>query len=143
MNKMIYIVAVGMLGSLLFGCASAAATNEVMVEVNEQGYQPLEVTVVVGKDTRLTLRNTSTEEHELGIHEIPLATRGGGDNMAGHNMDGTSDAMATPLQLHIVTAAGANTSLDFTPTKVGKYEFRCQIEGHSEIGTLVVARSTE
>lgn len=143
MKKALHIVRLGVVGLLLLGCASAAQTNEVIIEVNEQGYLPNEVTVFVGKDTRLTLSNVGTEEHDLGIVEIPLVTRGGGDSMAGHNMDDMSGSMTTPLQLHIVSEEGASNSLDITPAMTGEYEFRCQIAGHSEVGTLVVAESTE
>lgn len=132
------------MGLLLLGCGRAAEPNEIVVEVSEQGYLPSEVTVPVGKATRLTLSNVGAEEHDLGIVEIPLVTRGGGGGMANMpGMSGTGSEMATPLQLHVVTAAGASNSLDITPTKVGEYEFRCQIDGHSEAGTLVVTRSAE
>ena len=67
MKKALHIVRLGVVGLLLLGCASAAQTNEVIIEVNEQGYLPNEVTVFVGKDTRLTLSNVGTEEHDLGI----------------------------------------------------------------------------
>lgn len=141
MKKVFHFRLLGVLGLLLLGCAGAVEVNEVVVEVSEQGYLPAKVTVLVGKSARLTLRNTGTEEHDLGIPEIPLVSRGKGDPMAG--MAGMSSEMATPLQLHVVSASGAVNSVDVTPTKIGEYEFRCQIAGHSEIGTLIVARSVE
>jgi uncharacterized cupredoxin-like copper-binding protein len=142
MKRVLHVGLLGVLSLLLLGCGSAAEANEVIIEVSEQGYLPDEVNVVVGEDARLTLRNVGTEDHDLGIVEIPLVTRGGGST-AGHNMDDMNGEMATPLQLHIVAGVGASTSLDFTPSKTGEYEFRCQIPGHSETGTLIVAMDAE
>jgi uncharacterized cupredoxin-like copper-binding protein len=141
MQRFFFLALLAVLGTLLLACAGAVETTEVVVEVSEQGYAPNRVTVTVGQETKLTLRNLDGTEHDLGIREIPIVTRGGSDSMAGHNMPGMSGEMAVPLQLHIVTPPEATNSLEFTPSKLGEYEFQCQIAGHTEAGTLVVVRS--
>lgn len=128
---------------LLAACTSLGAgrTAEVTVEVSDGGYQPATIEMAAGETAKLTLKNSGIVEHQLGIAEIPLVTQGGG--MAGHNMagmDGTMAPEAEQLQVHLVAAPGATTSLDLTPTQAGEYAFRCVAPGHTEQGTLVVTR---
>lgn len=97
--------------------------------------------MAAGETAKLPLKNSGSVEHQLGIAEIPLVTQGGG--MAGHNMagmDGTMAPEAEQLQVHLVAALGATTSLELTPTQAGEYAFRCVAPGHTEQGTLVVTR---
>lgn len=130
-----------LLGLLLVACAGTAAPQEVTVEVDDAGYAPDRVTVVVGQETKLTLRNIGTDEHDLGIDEIALVTRGEDNGMPGHNMEAMTGETGEPLQLHVLAAAGSSSSLEITPTKLGEYEFRCRIANHKEVGMLVVTRA--
>ena len=119
---------------LLAACASGNPVNTVVVEVKDTDYTPALLEVPAGEAVKLTLKNTGTQEHQLGIQEIGLMTSGGG--MSG--MSGTMDNMREPLQLHIVAAAGAQNTLEFTPTKPDRYAFFCPVLGHTERGMLIV-----
>jgi uncharacterized cupredoxin-like copper-binding protein len=49
--------------------------------------------------------------------------------------------MTETPDLHLPVAMGTTSSLEFTPTKPGTYEFECTVPGHKEAGmrgTLVV-----
>ena len=134
LSGMLVLVALG-----LPACSRANPVTDVVVTVTETRYTPATLEVPAGETVRLTLQNTGLQEHQVGIQEIALMTRGDGmGNMAG--MDGMSDDMAgmDELQLHIVAGAGAQTTLAFTPTKPDQYEFFCPLPGHSERGTLIV-----
>jgi hypothetical protein len=77
---------------------------------------------------------------QWAIQTLPMVVQGKADPMAGHNMAGMSEAgMGSALpQLHIVTPAGEQARLTFTPAKSGEYPFLCILPGHSEQGVLVV-----
>lgn len=125
---------------VLAACSNASTVNTIVVEVKDTGYTPALLEVPAGEAVKLTLKNTGTRAHELGIQDIALLTSGGGmSGMA--SMSGTMDNMAEQLQLHIVTTAGAQTTLEFTPTKPDRYVFFCPVPGHTELGTLMVKGS--
>lgn len=127
-----------LVGMIVSACANRGRTLEVTVEVNEAGYQPATVEITAGETANLTLKNTGSVEHQLGITEIPLMTQGG--EMAGMaGMDDTMVPEMEQLQVHLVAASGAATSLELTPTKPGEYTFRCVAPGHTEQGTLIVS----
>lgn len=128
---------------LLSACTSLGGdrTTEVTIEVNDVGFRPSTIEIAAGELAKLTLKNSGSVEHQLGIDEIPLVTQGGG--MAGHNMAGMDSAMAVEaeqLQVHLVSAPGATTSLELIPSVIGEYLFRCVAPGHMEQGTLIVTR---
>lgn len=118
----------------LAACSNSSTVNTVVVEVKDNGYTPVTLEVPAGESVKLTLKNIGTMEHQLGIKEIALMTSGGG--MSG--MSGNMDNMNRQLQLHIVAAAGAQNTLEFTPTQPGRYAFFCPRPGHTERGTLLV-----
>lgn len=134
---------IGMALLLLAACSNLGKSQPagVMVEVNDAGYQPTTIEMAAGEAALLTLKNTGSAEHQLGIAKIPLTTQGGG--MAEHNMAGMDGTMAPgteQLQVHLVAAPSATTSLELTPAKAGDYTFRCIAPGHTEQGMLVVKR---
>lgn len=118
-------------------CANSNPGTSVVVAVKDNDYTPTTLEIPAGEPVKLTLKNTGTSEHQLGIKQIALLTTGGGmSGMAG--MQGTMDKMGEQLQLHIIAAAGAQNTLEFTPTQPDRYEFFCPIPGHTERGTLMV-----
>lgn len=127
--------------ALLAACSSLGADQPttVTVEVNDSGFQTAVVEIVAGQPSRIVLKNTGTVEHQLGITDIPLVTKG--SDAAGHSMAGMSGTMAPEMEqlmVHMMAAPGSMTSLDLTPSMAGEYTFRCVIPGHTEQGTLVV-----
>jgi len=125
---------------VLAACSNASTVNTIVIEVKDTGYTPALLEVPAGEAVKLTLKNTGTQAHELGIQDIALLTSGGSmSGMAG--MSGSMDNMNEPLQLHIVTATGTQNTLEFTPTKPDRYVFFCPVPGHTELGTLMVKGS--
>ena len=96
--------------------------------------------VMAGQPVRITLNNEGALEHDFSIMEIPHV----GDVMAeemeeemGHDMS----AMEMAPEVHAAAPIGGRSSVEFTPSTPGEYEFFCTIAGHKEagmVGTLVV-----
>ena len=141
-----YRIGVNRLG-LVIGLSLAAACSSVpgsepatmlAVEVKEFAFIPATLEVTAGQPVELVLTNSGTLEHDFSILEFPTegpATSDGG-------MDHDMGAMEEQPDLHTAAAAGQSTTLQFTPSKPGTYEFFCTVDGHKEagmVGTLVVA----
>lgn len=52
--------------------------------------------------------------------------------MGGHDMG----HMAETPDLHIAVKPGGTSTLTFTPTEPGEYEFNCSVTGHKEAGMV-------
>lgn len=102
-------------------------------------FEPSVVEVPVGHRVKLTLVNNGRVEHDVEVGGIPAEdievvdlvdrhVRLGG----GHHPEGVVAVHAEP---------GTSTSVMFTATEVGEYEFACTIPGHKAagmVGKLVV-----
>lgn len=130
--------------ALLTGCSMFQSTPipELLVTVDDAGYNPATLEMTIGERVKLTLNNVAAQEHQLAIQEIAIVNRGGGmGDMPGMNMSGSSSDMsnmANMPQLHLVAAAGAQNSLEFTPAQADQYEFFCILPNHRERGQLTV-----
>jgi uncharacterized cupredoxin-like copper-binding protein len=128
----------------LAGCSMfrSAPQRELLLTVDDAGYSHDTLEARAGELVKLRLNNAGGLEHHFAIVEIPIVTSGGGmGDMSGMNMAGMSHDMSEmgPMpQLHLVAAAGASNTLEFTPTKSGQYLFECIVPGHTEVGTLFV-----
>jgi len=125
---------------LVTACAVSPGSVKVSLEAAEFKYNPAALEVSAGQPVELTFNNVGALEHDFTIQEIPLegeVSASGGMDMPSHEMGG----MTTAPHLHIAAAAGQTSTLKFTPTKPGEYEFSCSVPGHKEagmIGKLVV-----
>ena len=124
--------------ALLAGCSGRPKAVEIKLEASGLKYQPETLEVVAGQPVKLTFVNNDSVVHDFSIMEIPVVLVGAtAEPMAGHDMGN----MTTEPQLHVAAAANSTTSLEFTPSKSGTYEFFCTVPGHKEtgmVGTLVV-----
>jgi uncharacterized cupredoxin-like copper-binding protein len=132
---------IGISLALLAACNSPLGSQpaNVVLEVNDTGFQPAVVQIAAGQPVEITLKKTGSVEHQLGIADIPLVTQGGGTpehDMAG--MNGTMASGMQQLRVHMVAAPGAMTAMELTPSMAGEYVLRCVVPGHTEQGKLVV-----
>jgi uncharacterized cupredoxin-like copper-binding protein len=119
-------------------CASSGSeVKTVTLELNDAGLYPKNLTVSVGQPVELSVDNRTGAAHELAIADIPVVMSGSGErNMAG--MSDMSGTMANMPPIHMMVVGGEHQSLTFTPSKAGRYEFKCLTPGHQERGMLVV-----
>ena len=121
---------------LLIACSgSANNVQTIKVVAQTMQFQPDTIEVVAGQPVNLTFQNNDTVEHDFSILEIPVTSVGAtSDPMAEH-------VMTTDPQLHTAASMSQTSSIDFTPTKAGSYEYFCTVPGHKEAGmkgTLIV-----
>lgn len=126
------------------GAGGVDETLEVTVHASESGglvFTPAVVNIPIGQLVMLTLINDGLIEHDLEVIEFPAELA-----EADHVME-SSDQTNMVEEHHgegVVAAhakPGQSTSVTFTPTQVGEFEFICTIPGHREagmVGRLVV-----
>jgi uncharacterized cupredoxin-like copper-binding protein len=129
---------------LLTACGqaqSAASTPQVAsVVAKEFAFTPAALTVTAGQPITINFQNTGSVDHDFSIREIEISgeATSSGDASSGHMMGGMGDQP----KLHVAASAGGKSTLTFTPSKPGTYEFYCTVAGHKEagmVGTLTVA----
>jgi uncharacterized cupredoxin-like copper-binding protein len=123
--------------SVLFlsACASSNAVpaTEITVDMNEFLFAPAEITVPVGVPVVLTLTNSGAQEHDFVVAEIAVEdVSAEGDTTGAHHGHGEE----TEYDLHIVTAPGGTSTLNFTATEPGTYKIICTIQGHEVAGMV-------
>lgn len=103
-------------------------------------YDKDRIEVVAGQPVSITLNNEGALEHDFSIMEIPHMGEVTSDEMEdemGHDMS----AMEVDPDVHVAAPIGGSSSVEFTPSTPGEYEFFCTTAGHKEAGmtgTLVV-----
>ena len=127
--------------AFLAACSGSSASSqpvEIMLQASGMTYQQATIEVTAGQPVKLTFQNTDALEHDFSIMEIPVAMMGATQEaMPGHDMSG----MANAPELHVAAMMNQTSTLEFTPTKPGTYEFFCTVAGHKEAGmkgTLIV-----
>lgn len=137
--KRIPLVLATVLAAFLAACASApSGPQEVTVIASELAYEPTTIEVTAGRPVTLTMVNEGALEHDFSIMEIHV------ENMSEvheEEMEHEMDEMGMEPELHFSAHAGETTSIEFTPTEAGSYEFFCLVPGHKEAGmagTLIV-----
>ena len=109
-----------------------------VIEGREWGFDPPLILIPVGQRVRLTLVNDGRAEHDVEIaalvaeHIEAVGEEHGRLNGGNH----AEDVVATHAM------PGTESSVLFTATEAGKFEFACTIPGHREagmVGTIVVA----
>lgn len=92
----------------------ATDVTEIAMVGSDFSFAPNIIRAEVGETIRLTLTSTDMP-HDFVIDELEVATE--------------------------VIQAGESTSIEFTPTEAGEYEFYCSVGGHRQmgmVGTLIV-----
>lgn len=129
-----------MLAAAVLAACSASSVNpvEITVKASRMTYQPATIEVTAGRPVKLTFQNMDPVDHDFSIMEIPMEMMGATQApMAGHDMGN----MSSEPQLHVAAMMNQTSTLEFTPTKPGAYEFICTVAGHKDAGmkgTLVV-----
>ena len=133
------------LGSLLsvavISCGGdGSGDSGTVIEVRAEDYKfvPSEISVPVGQEVTLKLKNVTKQAHDLEVQGLQIEMMG--DHQAAGDHAG---AMPGTLALH--TEKGKTSSVTFKADRPGTYEFRCTISGHKElgmVGKLVVTSGT-
>ena len=104
------------------------------VEGRPWHFEPSILEFAVGQRVKLTLVNDGFVEHDVEIAGVPaedIEILGSAENHerlgGGHHLEGVVAAHAEP---------GTTTTVLFTPTQTGEYEFECTIPGHREAGMV-------
>lgn len=93
----------------------SSIVKEVLVDANEFKFIPDTLTLKKGQKVKLILKNSGKMTHDWVVDELDLRTK--------------------------VITGGTETSIEFTPTKTGTFEYYCSIGKHREngmVGTLTV-----
>ncbi len=111
---------------------------EIVLQASGMTYQPAMIEVTAGQPVKLTFQNKDVVDHDFSIMEFPMEMMGATQEpMAGHDMGGVTDLP----ELHMAALMNQTSTLEFTPSKPGTYEFFCTVAGHKAagmVGTLVV-----
>jgi uncharacterized cupredoxin-like copper-binding protein len=121
---------------LLNACGAASSTTlttqKLHVTAKEFAYTPTTLEITSGQLIEITLQNTGAVEHDFSVTEIDLvASRTSADEAQSAHMMG---GMGEQPKLHVAAAAGGQSTLIFTPTKPGQYQFYCTVAGHKDAG---------
>ena len=131
---------------LLAACGQsqpAASTPPALaVAAKEFAFAPAALTVKAGQPVTINLQNQGAVEHDWSVREIEITgeAKSSGDAHSGHMMG----VMRNQPKLHLVAAIGGKSTLTFTPSTPGTYEFYCTVAGHKDagmVGTLMVTAS--
>ena len=133
------LMLLGLAALLLVGCGqtashsahSPAAVTTVTLNAADFSFSPASIEAVAGQPVRIVVHNTSAQVHDFTIAAIPLngMAEGGGENVEHMHMAGDS-------AVHIAAAAGATSTIEFTPSQSGTYEFECSVAGHKDAGMV-------
>lgn len=114
------------------GGGSSSPATEVILQETDFSFSPSTITVPLGKPVTLNIANGGVVEHDFGIQKIGVS-----DVSMGHDGEGMSHDMAgMDLDLHVATQPNGVSTLTFTPTEAGEYEFFCSVPGHKEAGMI-------
>ncbi|MCH7745830.1 MAG: hypothetical protein IIC84_07155, partial [Chloroflexi bacterium] len=105
-----------------------------VVEGRHWGFDPEVIEIPVGRRVKLTLVNGGRAEHDVevsGLMAEHIEIVGG---MAHSERLGGGGHEDDVVAAHAM--AGAVSSVIFTPTMAGVYEFACTIPGHKEAGMV-------
>lgn len=144
-QKTLIIILLGFL--FLTACASAdpaeEATDpkEVVLVAEDIAYDQNRIEVEAGRPVHLTLDNQGLLEHDFSVAEIPVAGEVKMTMSHDATMTHDMDHMAAQPALHVAALAGRSSSIEFTPSTAGEYEYFCTVPGHREVGmagTIIV-----
>lgn len=117
---------------ILTACGSAsggkvAATVEVVT--GPMVFEPKVITIKSGETTRLNVKNTDTQLHDLTVVNFKGTSKAvresGAHSGAAHGKE---------LATHISVDPGKTSVMDLTPAASGEYEVFCTVAGHKDAG---------
>ena len=114
-----------------------------VIEGRNWGFDPEVIEVFVGQRVKLTLVNDGRAEHDVEIDGLMADHIEREGSVAHSDRLGGGGHESDVVAAHAV--AGTTSSVIFTPTEAGEYEFACTLPGHKEagmIGKLIVTDLT-
>ena len=132
MLKKLFLIT--LLTLLLTACGgSAQSATEITLNATDFMYSPVSVTVPVGELVTLTFQNTGAVEHDFVIEKIDasvdMVEDSGSDTHHMHGADANYD-------LHFSAQPGETSTVKFTVSESGTYQFFCSVTGHKEAGMI-------
>ncbi|MAT96242.1 MAG: hypothetical protein CL608_03790 [Anaerolineaceae bacterium] len=132
---------------ILVACGSAEPTPPPTLSLSllatDIAYDQEQLEVMAGQPVKIMLSNEGALEHDFSIMEIPHLGEVMAEEMeegAEHGVHDMSEMDMDP-EVHVAAPIGGRSSVEFTPSTPGEYEFFCTTAGHKEAGmkgTLVV-----
>ncbi len=135
---------------LLAACSTAGpeefSTAELWLTTTDLAFSTNRLEVTAGQSVKITLNNEGALEHDFSIMAMPHIgeIHAESNQMAGATMSHDMSSMDEQPEIHMVVASGGSSTIEFTPSTAGEYEFFCTIAGHREAGmrgVLVVKSS--
>lgn len=119
---------------LLVSCGGAERpATEITLDATDFTYSPVSVTVPAGEPVMLTLQNTGAVEHDFVIEKIDASIEMMEDSGSdAHHMHGTD----ANYDLHFSAPPGETSTIKFTVSEPGTYQFFCSVTGHKEAGMI-------
>ncbi|MCH7786099.1 MAG: cupredoxin domain-containing protein [Chloroflexi bacterium] len=114
-----------------------------VIEGRNWGFDPEVIEVFVGQRVKLTLVNDGRAEHDVEISGLMADHIEREGSVAHSDRLGGGGHESDVVAAHAV--AGTTSSVIFTPTEAGVYEFTCTLPGHKEagmVGKLIVTDLT-
>jgi uncharacterized cupredoxin-like copper-binding protein len=141
------LIMLGLVALLLAGCgeaashssghsAESAAVTTVTLNAADFSFSPATIDVVAGQPVKIVVQNTGVQIHDFTIRAIPLGGAAHGSGASDEHAHTAGDSA-----VHVAAAVGATSTIEFTPTESGTYEFECSVAGHKDagmVGTLTV-----
>lgn len=131
MPKKIAVLMFVLLALVACGGGASAPATEITLEETDFSFSPDTITVPLGKPVTLTITNGGVVEHDFGVQKIGVS-----DVSMGHEEGMSHDMGAMELDLHVATQPNGVSTITFTPTEAGEYEFFCSVPGHKEAGMM-------
>ena len=128
---------------ILVACGSAEPAPQSAVSLSllatDITFDKERIEVTAGRPVRITVNNEGVLEHDFSIMAIPHVGEVKTEEKGHHSHD--MGEMDGKPEVHVAAPIGGRSSVEFTPSTPGEYEFYCAVVGHKEAGmkgTLVV-----
>jgi uncharacterized cupredoxin-like copper-binding protein len=125
---------------LLAACSEAEpeelSTAEFSLTATDLAFSTNQLEVVAGQSVKIALTNEGALEHDFSIMEMPHVgeIHAESNEMGGETMGHDMTSMEEQPEIHMAAAAGGRSTIEFTPSTAGEYEFYCTVAGHKEAG---------
>jgi uncharacterized cupredoxin-like copper-binding protein len=146
MNKLVTILA-AMALLVAGGTAWGANVQKVTIVMRDFSYTPAQITLQASVPAEITLVNKGKVAHEWMAYGMPKLGMTMGGEMGHEWVEQTNYFHMVSVQatggkvtrhegdfMEMQVAAGKSATMRFTPTKKGRFEMGCMIEGHYEAG---------
>ena len=107
---------------------------EEIIHIRHRAFQPESLTIPVGKQTRLILKNLDTELHAF----VPVGLLA--DSHVAVSGNGAPQ-FAKEGFVRVLLPTRGQTEIVFTPVRPGTYPYFCDLPGHVMRGTIVVSEN--